>query len=317
MLALLAGCGDSHPADLTERGLKELRSGQYDKAIATCTQAVQLDPRNDEALLYRGRAYHFRNAKGDPQHALEDFTDAIELAPKSSDAYYSRALVYRELGKTRLADADDESARALDGHLRALDRRLPEPLPALVENEPPAATNDAAASGLPASDDEQRALYDQLKERFEPGFGKLRTKPTKPDDSQNSKVSNESSIERYRRLLEAPVYVMPEHRESLPGETGGDFRPLSPLPAPGGSAASSAGRPFRPMPSSPFQARGPADAGVGFVPPVQSPFGQHAPAPTGRQSIGPFSPAPFGPLPQGSPNPNSLVRPPNPRDFVP
>jgi hypothetical protein len=328
LLALVTGCGEPTPASLSDKGLKELRSGQYDEAIATCTDAVRLDPRDDAAYLYRGRAYHFRNAKGDAQRALADFTRAIEIDPKSSDAYYSRALVYRDIGQNDLAAADDNSARQLDGHLQALDRRLPEPLPLPVDDTPREAAADATASSAEPSADAPVAP-----KQPELSFGTLRIERNRSERPRESKPPTTS--ETQRDPPQEPGYVLPRLTETAPGDPAArdlrSFRPLSPLAPQGQSNQNpTQRRAYRPTPTSPFQARGPSALDQEFAPPlespfggpVRSPFGQRAPAPTGftREPVGPFVPQATGRQPAppvGNPFSNPAVRPPNPRDYVP
>lgn len=50
---------------------------------------------------------------GNLNKALEDFTRAIELNPKQINAYRVRAMVYRELKKPELAEADEKKAAEL------------------------------------------------------------------------------------------------------------------------------------------------------------------------------------------------------------
>ena len=337
MLAL--GCGGSTPASLSQRGLKELRRGQYDQAIATCTEAVRSNPGDAEAYLYRGRAYQLRHAMGDPQRAIADLTEAIRLAPDSSDAYYYRSLEYRDLGKPQLADDDDMKGRQVDGLLQQVYRRLPDPpAPATPAKTPEEVTTDeprpssALASGgsLSKTEREQRKLYERLKKRFESPFGAART---------DEYDATESPIARYGRLLQEPV-TEPDPDESPPGNFGtlGSQAPRLSQPGepaggfpPGRNALD--GRLQRPTPLSPFQPR--VGSGVAANPtgPLASPFGgqlrspfpQRAPAPTGyvappanpfaQQSFGPFSQQPRRSSSEAYSNP--AVRPPYPRDYIP
>jgi len=341
ILALASGCGDSNSLTLTERGLKEYRSGQYDQAIATCTQAVEQDPRDAEAYLYRGRAYYFRNALGDPKRAIDDFSQVIRLLPRSSDAFYSRALVYRDLGQKDLAMADDKAARAADDQLQNVYNLLPDPTaptrasrtdPKPAPDESTPAAQQASGEGLPKSEADQKELYEQLKERFEPGFGSLRSAGGARDRDADAK---DSTLERYRHKLRTPSGVNPTLEERLDerGSLGGSDPSQAPpitraggLPA-GANAANVA--PGRAIPSSPFGPRVPAP--VGAAPPqnpslpVQSPFGRQLQTPFGQrtptpsrftdQSVGPFSaqPRPFDPVPYSNPE----VRPPFPREYEP
>jgi hypothetical protein len=340
MLALAAGCADSTPVSLPRQALQELRSGRYDQAIATCTEAMRENPADAEAYLYRGRAYQLRNALGDPARAIADLTEAIRLAPEASDAYYYRSLVYRDLGNQQLADVDDMKARQVDGRLQEVYRELPDPPPPatfartpdqVTTGEPPSSP-DAVASGdaLPKSEAEQKKLYERLKKRFESPFDTARA---------NKDDAKESFTERYRRLLREPV-TEPEPDESPPDIFGtlGRLAPrLSPpnepeagLPA-GQNAVQGGVR--RPTPSSPFQPRVPSGVAADSAEPLSSPFGrqlrspfpQRPPAPTGYvappasslapQSFGPFSQQPRQPSDNLYSNP--AVRPPYPRDYIP
>ncbi len=333
MLLLVSGCGDSTPASLTERGLKELRIGNYDQAIATCSQAIDQNPQDAEAFLYRGRAYQFRDAMGDSGRAVADFSEAIRLAPDVSDAYYSRAIIYRELGHTEAALADDEKARASDGHLQELYSRLPDPPPptTVAEAQPDVPSDQASSSAPSASGDilpksvfDQRKMYEELKERFEPG--------------QQAAGAKESPIERYNRLSRQALEEPADEPLGPLGTFG--FR-APPGSQPGQSPPSLSEdsdaferRPARPRSSSPFQPRLSGGVSRDFdqqpqsrqtFRSVQSPFGRRVPAPTGFgvQPANPFGqqvPAAAPRQPRSSSDNkylNPAVRPLNPRAYVP
>ena len=102
-LALVTGCGrliSPEPEQL-------VNMGRFDEAIEVCTQSIRANPRDAGAYLYRGRAYHCRNSGDDLQRAIADFTESISIAPKEPEAYYSRALAYRDLGDTEKSAADE------------------------------------------------------------------------------------------------------------------------------------------------------------------------------------------------------------------
>ncbi len=63
----------------------------YDKAIADCSKAIELDPTLAEAYSYRGRAF---NEKGDFGKGIADCSKAIELDPNDYDAYHNRGFSY-------------------------------------------------------------------------------------------------------------------------------------------------------------------------------------------------------------------------------
>ena len=95
-------------------------TGDFDKAIADCTEAIKLDPKHVLAYYTSGAA-HF--AKGDCDAAIADFTQAIRLGAKAGNtrrtlanhaqAYYARACAYEEKGQRTKAEADFAEARRL------------------------------------------------------------------------------------------------------------------------------------------------------------------------------------------------------------
>jgi hypothetical protein len=350
----VAGCSRQEiPVDLTQEALKQLRSGEYDEAIKTSSQAIGQKPDSAAAYLYRGRAYHYRNAMGDHQRAIGDFSEAIRLAPESSDAYYSRALARRDLGQTELAAADETKARELDEVVQDTYRRMPDLTPPADVSESP---KQPAASELSGSEEEQKKVYEKLKGRFEPGFGELRTPSSRPADGSAAK-SGASLNDRYRDLLEQANRA---EAEKAAAEARSPLAGQSPMPTPGTETTSPSAVPGAAEPGSaanPPRGRGTARAAGAWQgplqpPPLTSPFAQRtAVNPSGQmgptvnrnlqspfQQITPggtgFTPpqSPFGTQsrqPNASPvarpfgsnttnrfsNPN--VRPANPRDFVP
>jgi tetratricopeptide (TPR) repeat protein len=69
--------------------------GDYDKAIAECTEAIRLDPKNDLPHLNRGSAYVL---KGEHDKAIADFNQAIRLDPKNDAPYSNRAAAHAAKG---------------------------------------------------------------------------------------------------------------------------------------------------------------------------------------------------------------------------
>jgi hypothetical protein len=72
------------------RGLDYLNRKDYDRALADCTQAVQLDPRSAQAHNLRGLANFFKNS---PDRALVDFSNALALDATYAAVYTNRAMV--------------------------------------------------------------------------------------------------------------------------------------------------------------------------------------------------------------------------------
>ncbi|MFA6428400.1 MAG: tetratricopeptide repeat protein [Candidatus Buchananbacteria bacterium] len=75
----------------------------FDKTIADCSKALELDPTLAEAYNYRGRAFY---EKGYYEQAIADCSKAIELDPKDYDAYHNRAFTYYKISAYDRAIAD-------------------------------------------------------------------------------------------------------------------------------------------------------------------------------------------------------------------
>lgn len=69
------------------KGLMALSEGQYDKAIAAYTSAINRDPKYSFSYVGRGDAYA---AKGEINRALSDYDRAVQLDP-TNDAAKVRA----------------------------------------------------------------------------------------------------------------------------------------------------------------------------------------------------------------------------------
>jgi tetratricopeptide (TPR) repeat protein len=85
--------------------------GDIDHAIAAYNEAIRLDPKYALAYADRGLAYR---AKGDLDHALADSDAAIALDPKLAAAYNSRGSTYLSKGDKDRAIADFDEAIRLD-----------------------------------------------------------------------------------------------------------------------------------------------------------------------------------------------------------
>jgi tetratricopeptide (TPR) repeat protein len=93
------------------RGVANSRIGNTDKAIADYTSAIQLDPRYTNAYINRGVEY---SNKRNYKLALRDETAAIQLNPKSANAYLNRGACYADIGEFDKAIADYSEAIRLN-----------------------------------------------------------------------------------------------------------------------------------------------------------------------------------------------------------
>lgn len=118
-LCLLLGLAASAQAT-PESDFKEAeaaaKSGNMDKAIEDLTRFIDASASADvktvaNAYVLRGICYE---AKKDTDHALADYTKAIELDPKSANALGNRAMLYAKLGEREKAKADATAARRID-----------------------------------------------------------------------------------------------------------------------------------------------------------------------------------------------------------
>lgn len=85
--------------------------GDFDKALADCNEALELDPDSASAYSRRGRAWA---GKGDLAKAIDDFSQALRLDPADAHAFTHRARANAERGEYELAIDDCDEAIRLD-----------------------------------------------------------------------------------------------------------------------------------------------------------------------------------------------------------
>jgi tetratricopeptide (TPR) repeat protein len=102
--------GKDRPTIYRGRGLARMKLGKYPEAVEDYTRALE---RGADADLYqyRGWAYFFSDAW---KLALRDFSRAIDLNPRMSDAWTGRGLARVMLGDYRGAEADADAALRLE-----------------------------------------------------------------------------------------------------------------------------------------------------------------------------------------------------------
>jgi tetratricopeptide (TPR) repeat protein len=85
------------------RGVDLQKKGDYDRAIANYSKAIEINPRLAEVYTNRGFAYLL---KGQYDKAIADSNKAIELNPRLATAYSTRGNAYQGKGQYDQAIAD-------------------------------------------------------------------------------------------------------------------------------------------------------------------------------------------------------------------
>ena len=100
-------------AAILDAAIQLAASGETGGALALLDEALRLSPRLWQAREYRGQV-----RLGEPnaaEFALQDFTEAIRLAPDEPHLYILRSHVLNLLGRDSSARADLETAARLGG----------------------------------------------------------------------------------------------------------------------------------------------------------------------------------------------------------
>ncbi len=85
------------------RGVTYYESGDYDNAIVEFSKAIGINLRYSDAYYMRGNAYYKR---GQYDQAISDYTKAIEINPGCDTAYNNRGLAYHMKGQYDQAISD-------------------------------------------------------------------------------------------------------------------------------------------------------------------------------------------------------------------
>ena len=86
-------------------------NGAFDSAIADYTKAIEMDPKSSEAFIGRGLAY---SNKQSYDLAVADFDKAIELKPKNAAAFANRGAAFEKKGNIEQAISDYDKAVELE-----------------------------------------------------------------------------------------------------------------------------------------------------------------------------------------------------------
>ena len=102
IVCALAGCGGSHSRyqSYIERGRQYLVAGNLDKASVEFRNALQIEPRSDEALYLNGRVAERR---GNVREAVDYYQSAVDVDPNDARARAGLAKVFVLAGATQRA----------------------------------------------------------------------------------------------------------------------------------------------------------------------------------------------------------------------
>lgn len=101
------------------RGGDHLRKGRYDLAVADLSKVIELDASHGSA--YRNRALAYKKM-GLSEKAIEDYTRLIAFNPNDAELYFARGVLFDEIGNyegaitdyTRTVQIDPRHARAFN-----------------------------------------------------------------------------------------------------------------------------------------------------------------------------------------------------------
>jgi tetratricopeptide (TPR) repeat protein len=104
-------CDLTTAADFVDRGLQLQNQGDQARAISDFTCALELEPKNTDALFGRGLSLQ---TSGADARAERDYTALLEIEPDNPNAYNNRGNIYFSRGELEKAMADYDRAIALD-----------------------------------------------------------------------------------------------------------------------------------------------------------------------------------------------------------
>ena len=123
--------GVPDPATILERAGQRASAGRGDQAIALLTEGIRLSPQLWQAFQYRGELYLRQG--GQVNAALQDFAEAIRLAPAEPHLYLLRGHVHSLLGDESSARSDFARAAALAGAEPVIAENCTAPNPGTME----------------------------------------------------------------------------------------------------------------------------------------------------------------------------------------
>jgi tetratricopeptide (TPR) repeat protein len=108
---------DSLVKTCSDKGLTEYYRGNRNEAVASFTGCIEKGLISDRMYFFRGRTYM---ELGDTKKALQDFSRAVELNPRSTEALSKRAVLYQQTGEVEAAQRDVTAVLDLGGDAKAM-----------------------------------------------------------------------------------------------------------------------------------------------------------------------------------------------------
>ena len=85
------------------QGIDHLQNNELGHALEAFTEAIELDP--ELAIAYNGRGAVYALI-GDADKGITDCSEAIRRSPQEARFYRARGLIYKEAGEAAKAEAD-------------------------------------------------------------------------------------------------------------------------------------------------------------------------------------------------------------------
>ena len=105
------------PSTILDEAIQLAASGETDRGIQLLNELLRMSPRLWQARQHRGQMRLVEPAAAEA--VLQDFTEAIRLAPEEHHLYVLRSHIFTLLGRDSSARADLETAARLRGDTEA------------------------------------------------------------------------------------------------------------------------------------------------------------------------------------------------------
>ena len=96
-------------SEYIDRAHEHYKKAQYDQAIVSYNEAIEINPKHAQAYFGRGLTYQIKK-EFDSDLALSDYNKAIEISPNYSEAYNNRGNIYWKKGDHDKALSDFSKA---------------------------------------------------------------------------------------------------------------------------------------------------------------------------------------------------------------